>query len=206
MTLKNSILFVLVLLGSFASAAIAQESLPLGVSRPAGNALVETKIEGSEKGAMSGMILPLAGVLALIAGCAYVFRIAAAKSGGLMGELGAGGRAPSGVLSVLGRYPVSRGTTLVLLKVDRRVLLLCQSGSRGTGSTMSTLCEFTEAEDVASLLMKTRDELEASQAESFSKVLKESDRRAEQAINVAVQPQQLNAIRGRVQRMTGATR
>ncbi|MFN9993810.1 MAG: hypothetical protein ACK54H_10725 [Phycisphaerales bacterium] len=204
MKFKTAILLAVML--GFSFRANAQESLPLGASRASLDAPTETKIETGERGALGGMILPLGGVLVLIAGCAYVFRIAAAKSGGLMGELGAGGRAPSGVLSVLGRYPVSRGTTLVLLKVDRRVLLLCQNSSRGAGSTMSTLCEFTDAEDVASLLMKTRDERETSQAETFSKALKESDRRTAQAMSVAAEPQQLNSIRGRVQRMTGVTR
>jgi flagellar biogenesis protein FliO len=206
MKFRTAILIAVIFSALLASGAGAQETLPLGASRSKLDAPVETKIETGEKGTLSGMILPLAGVLVLIAGCAYVFRIAAAKSGGLMGELGAGGRAPSGVLSVLGRYPVSRGQTLVLLKVDRRVLLLCQNSSRGSGSNMSTLCEFTDAEDVASLLMKTRDDREASQAETFSKALKESDRRTAQALNVAVEPQQLNSIRGRVQRMTGGAR
>jgi len=61
------------------------------------------------------------------------------------------------VLEVLGRYPGARGCTLVLLKLDRRVLLLSQSaGGRGGAATFTTLAELDTPEDVASILMKTR--------------------------------------------------
>ena len=140
--------------------AVAQENRPLGPAP-----LVHEDGSPSapaDRGVLGGMILPLAGVLAMIAACGYAFRVASAKSGGLMGAIGAGGRAPSGVLSVLGRYPVSRGSTLVLLKVDRRVLLISQSSSRTGGVGMQTLCEITDPEEVASILIKTRDEEEAA--------------------------------------------
>ena len=68
----------------------------------------------------------------------------------------------SGVLSVLGRYPVARGTTLVLFRLDRRVLLVSQTKltglSRfGSTTTMQTLCEITDPAEVASILAKTGD-------------------------------------------------
>jgi flagellar biogenesis protein FliO len=95
-------------------------------------------------------------VLAIILALAALARRLAASSGGLMHALGAGGRAPSGLLQVLGRYPVGRGQTLILLKLDRRVLLVCQSvGARGAG--MRTLCELTEPEEVASVLMRAAE-------------------------------------------------
>lgn len=123
-------------------------------------------------------ILALAGVLALILLAAAGLRRFARGSGGLIGQLGPGGRAPSGVLSVLGRYPIARGTTLILLKVDRRVLLLCQSHGRGitAGSSLSTLCELTDPEDVASILLKTRDDEESSLAQRFERLLADEDR------------------------------
>jgi flagellar biogenesis protein FliO len=94
----------------------------------------------------------LAAIVALIFAGAAVLRRWGGAPGGLMHALGAGGRAPSGVLSVLGRYPVGRGQTLVLLKLDRRVLLVCQSaGSRAGG--MRTLCELTDPEEVASVVL-----------------------------------------------------
>ncbi|MCC7389937.1 MAG: FliO/MopB family protein [Phycisphaerales bacterium] len=94
----------------------------------------------------------LAAIVALIFAGAAVLRKWGGAPGGLMHAIGAGGRAPSGVLSVLGRYPVGRGQTLVLLKLDRRVLLVCQSaGSRAGG--MRTLCELTDPEEVASVVL-----------------------------------------------------
>lgn len=94
----------------------------------------------------------LAVILVLIFAVAAGVRKWGGAAGGLMHQMGAGGRAPSGVLSVLGRYPVGRGQTLVLLKLDRRVLLVCQqAGARGGG--MRTLCELTDPEEVAAVVM-----------------------------------------------------
>jgi len=86
--------------------------------------------------------------------------------GGLRGQLGAGGRSPSGLLQVLGRYPVARGQTLVLLKLDRRVLLLCQ-----TQSAFSPLAEVTEPDEVASILRQSRDAEEESLSSRFNALL-----------------------------------
>lgn len=115
----------------------------------------------------------LVGVLVLIVGVGFLVRKMAQKQGGLMASLGPGGRAPSGVLEVIGRFPVARGTTLVLLKVDRRVLLLCQTAGKrlGGGAVMSTLCEITDADDVASILVKARDEEGESLAKKFESML-----------------------------------
>lgn len=181
--------------------AVAQESRPLGPAP-----LVQedgSPSASADRGVLGGMILPLAGVLAMIAACGYAFRVASAKSGGLMGAMGAGGRAPSGVLSVLGRYPVSRGSTLVLLKVDRRVLLISQSSSRTGGVGMQTLCEITDPEEVASILVKTRDEEEASKAKTFEKILRESDRRTATVVQPAVELPGVLSLRQRLSRMSG---
>lgn len=74
---------------------------------------------------------------------------------------------------MLGRYPVARGQTLALLRVDRRVLLLCQSSGG-----FSTLAEFTDPEEVASLLVKTRGEEGDSIAERFDGLLRGMERDA----------------------------
>lgn len=95
-------------------------------------------------------------VLALILGLGLAWRHIA-RRGGLLGAMGAGGRAPAGVVEVLARYPVGRGQTLVLIKLDRRILVASHSG---TG--LRTLCDITDPEEVASLLVKTRDEENAS--------------------------------------------
>ncbi|MFZ4574074.1 MAG: hypothetical protein ACOYN0_06730 [Phycisphaerales bacterium] len=181
--------------------AWAQESRPLGPprdSRVAAPVLPAAK----ERGVVSGMVLPLVAVLGLVGVCAYAFRIAAAKGGGLLGALGAGGRAPSGVLAVLGRYPVGGGSTLVLLKMDKRVLLLCQSSGRGAGgAAMTTLCEVTDPEEVASLVMKTREQ--EGTAGAFERTLRESDRRASAMLNEESEPTGVAALRQRLAQIAG---
>ncbi|KAA0216633.1 MAG: hypothetical protein DYG94_09040 [Leptolyngbya sp. PLA3] len=100
----------------------------------------------------------MAGVVALAFACALAWRWLAQKRGGLIASLGPAGRAPSGLIEVLARYPVARTQKLVLLRVGRRVILICQSGSirRGAGA-MSTLAEFSDADEVAALLRAVRE-------------------------------------------------
>ena len=156
------------------------ESLPLGKARES----VKTATTGSaepSKGVFDPGTMTTFGSLALvilvIAGIAAVTRRAALKSGGLWAALGPGGRAPSGVLEVLGRYPVGRGCTLVLLKLDRRILLVSQSsGGKLSGVTMTTLTEVTDVEDVASILLKTRDAETDESAKRFERMLTDADR------------------------------
>ena len=120
-----------------------------------------------------GVLGPLALVVILIVGASLVLRRAARASGGLVASFGAGGRAPAGLLEVLGRYPVGMGQTLVLLKIDRRVLLLAQSRTgRLGGAAFTTLAEFTDPDEVASLLVRARDEAGDSLAERFRAALK----------------------------------
>lgn len=144
------------------------ENRPLGsTSRPTEVYRAdETRPTATAAGAsdlgISRTILATAGVVALILLVAGMYRKLAARSTTLAAALGAGGKAPSGVLSVLGRYPVARGTTLVLFRLDRRVLLVSQTKltglSRfGSTTTMQTLCEITDPAEVASILSKTGD-------------------------------------------------
>lgn len=110
-----------------------------------------------EAGNGGGSTIPATlAVLALILGLGLAWR-QIARRGGLLGALGAGGRAPAGVVEVLARYPVGRGQTLVLIKLDRRILVASHSG---TG--LRTLCDITDPDEVASLLVKTRDDESAS--------------------------------------------
>lgn len=119
----------------------------------------------------------LAGVLCVIGGLAWIVRRVARLSGGLGGALGAGGRAPAGLVEVLARYPLGHRQTIVVLRFDRRVLLCSQSaGGRAGGASMTTLCELTEAEDVASVLIKARDEAGESIARGFERTLREAER------------------------------
>lgn len=133
-------------------------------------------------GGILDVALPLAFVLGLALLASYVFRKAAAK-GGLGARLGAGGRAPSGILEVLGRYPICRGHTLVLLKLDRRILLISheRSGKLGSQSEMRTLAEITEPQDVASILLKIRESDSDSLAGRFQNILTHEAVQHEQA-------------------------
>jgi len=104
-----------------------------------------------------GMVLGL--ILALGAGIKRLMR----SRGGFGTALSAMGAAPSpaGILEVIGRYPLSRGTSLVLLKVDRRVLLLAQGTPglrvRGGAPLPITLCEISDPDDVASIMIKANE-------------------------------------------------
>lgn len=100
-------------------------------------------------------MLALGVVILLIYALAWTYRKMNANQGGVAGVNS--GKAPSGLLEVLGRYPLGNKQSLVLLKFDRRVLLLSQGPSGKGGVEMKTLCELDEPEDVASVLMKVRD-------------------------------------------------
>lgn len=146
------------------SPAKAVEMLPLGQSRQgsfrdrleAGGRL-ETKTSAGTPSLKVGegwwrTAGALVIIIALILAVAAIVRKLVGNSGGLLHAMGAGGRAPSGLLHVLGRYPVGRGQTLILFKLDRRVILVCQSdGAKGGG--MRTLCEINDPEEVASIVL-----------------------------------------------------
>lgn len=127
-------------------------------------------------------MLALAGVVLLIVGLSWMFKRASRAAGGLTGSLGAGGRAPAGIIEILARYPLASRHTLVVLRFDRRVLLCSMTGgTRSTGSGMTVLCELDEPEDVASILIKSRDQAGESIARSFERSLRDAERLAQDA-------------------------
>lgn len=145
-----------------------EASMPLGAPRdrpgprqaePAGPSILRTGVA-------------LGAVVSCAVGLGALARRLARGRGGLIGALGPGGRAPSGLLEVLARYPIGRGGTLVVLKLDRRVLLVSQSLGRAGGGTMATLCEITDPDEVASILLKARDDEGKSHAERFQALLR----------------------------------
>jgi len=121
----------------------------------------------------------LGGVLLLILGLSQLFKRLARSQGGLVGKIGAGGNAPTGILEVIGRYPIGSGMTLVVLKFDQRVLLVANStatrGKHARGASMQTLCELSDPEDVASVLLKSRSSSGETIARSFERALQEAD-------------------------------
>lgn len=109
-------------------------------------------------------------VVGLILVLAAAARFVSRRSGSLAATLGPGGRAPSGVLEVLARYPVGRGQVMVLLRIDRRVLLLSQTvGGKSAGFT--TLAQFDDPSEVAAILRQTRDEASESVSARFRQAL-----------------------------------
>lgn len=124
-------------------------------------------------GSIVDTVISLAIVLGLIFGCAAAFRKLSGARGPLAAALGRAGRSPSGLLEILARYPLGRGQTLVLLRLDRRVLLLSQSvtGRLGCSASFTVLCEVTDPEDVASILGKAQDEEGDSMAARFRSLL-----------------------------------
>lgn len=126
-------------------------------------------------------LMSLGAVLGLALAAAGLFKFLARHQTGLRASLGAAGRSPAGIMEILGRYPVSRGATLVLLKLDRRILLLSQTagGRLGAGAGFQTLCEITDAEEIASILVKARDADGDSMSEKFRSILGRFDRAME---------------------------
>lgn len=156
------------------------ETTPLG-QPPLGASPVPTSTpEPFALGGYVQTVLALALVLGLIVLVATILRKFAASRPGLMAGLGTGGPSPSGVLEILGRYPLGGGQTLVLLRFDRRVVLAHQVGGRRSAS-MRTLSEVTDPDEVASIMMKTRAPADERAESSF----REAIRRMEQGFDDA---------------------
>lgn len=171
------------------------ESRPLGLPRAESESQAIGNSEVTTPSALGKdfiqTVAALAGVLLLIFALAQFYKRIARTRGGLSGQLGAGGKAPAGLVEVLARYPISSGMTLVVLRFDRRVLLLSHAGgSRGKrglgGGAIQTLCELDQAEDVASILSKARDESGDSIAASFERTLMEAGNATDQQISQAM--------------------
>ncbi len=152
-----------------------REQLPLGqaASVPASGTPRGERAAGG--GILSHWLVRTVGALSIVIALIYISRRVLIKlsstAGGLPGQFGAGGRAPSGLVEIIGRYPVARGHTLVLLRLDRRLLLL---GHSGEGFT--TLSELTDPDEVASILIKSRDDEGESMAARFGALLRGMER------------------------------
>lgn len=151
---------------------------------PARAAAVESRpISPTPRGVQDSSVawrtaLSLGGVLTLIVAGGGLLRRWARSSGSLVASAGPGGRAPAGILEILGRYPVARGQTLLLLKIERRVLLVCQSaGGRGSTGSVNVLAQIDDPEEVASILLKSRDSQSEALARRFEATLRDFEDR-----------------------------
>lgn len=141
---------------------------PVGTPVPKASGSEATPTTGWS--ALAPTVGPLALVLVLIVVVGWVLsRLTRGNA-----SLASGSRAPAGILEVLGRYPLGRGQTLVLLKMDQRVLLLAQSApTRGSCGGVTTLAELRDAQDVASILLKVSESEQTGPASKFNRMLEQ---------------------------------
>jgi flagellar biogenesis protein FliO len=163
------------------------ESRPLGktsgylVDRQATS--IEAKGEGtSNQLGISRTLGSLVVVVGLMLILVMAFRWVSARKGGLIASLGPSGRAPSGVLEILARYPIARTQRLVLLRVGQRVILCCQgTGAKASSGVMSTLTELSDPEEVAAILRVIRDQDGNSSRSAFKNALEDAGKLSEQS-------------------------
>lgn len=117
-------------------------------------------------GASLGIVL--VGIVVL----AGVAKAVVRKNGAIGAALGAGA-SPAGILEVLGRYPIARGHSIILLKVERRILMLAHTHGklRAGGGSISVLCQIDDPDDVASILLKAQEASGSSTAGRFQELL-----------------------------------
>lgn len=152
-------------LGSTANSAARSSATPAAASR-------SDTTSRSPFANLAQLAVPLATVIGLIFAAAAVLRAAARRQGGLLASALTAG-SPSGLLEVLARYPIARGHSLLLLKLDRRLLLISheRSGKLGTHSEMRTLCEISDSDEVAAILLKVSAQETNSLASQFQTLL-----------------------------------
>ncbi len=176
-------------------AQVRERQQPLGPKRAADSvAPTSTSTLAPSEGAswlerIGTIGFPLLIVLSMVVLMALAFRKLARMGGGVAGALGAGGKSPSGIVEVLGRYPIARGQTLVLLKVDRRVLVLNHSlPSKHHAGGFATLSQFDDATDVASILMKVSEAEGLALSNQFDGALQTATTAAERVEQRVEQP------------------
>ena len=148
--------------------------LPLGIpeSEAAASDQREQDVRSLGPGAVQ-TIGSLAAVIGVILVAAAGMRTVARKRGGMLMALGPGGRAPSGLVDVLARYPLGGGQLLILFRVGPRVVAACQT--QGRRGSVRTLCEFNDPEEVAGLLAKAHEADGDSFMDRFRKASADSE-------------------------------
>jgi flagellar biogenesis protein FliO len=98
-------------------------------------------------------------------GAVLAIAVVAARFGRRFGGAARAGR-PAGVLEIMARYPVGRGQHLLVLRFDRRLLLVHQAGGR-----MERIAEVAAADEVASLLGRLEAGASGGEADRFRRAL-----------------------------------
>jgi len=104
----------------------------------------------------------IAAGLGLLAALIVAARVAFNRSGQLAGSA----RRPSGMIEVLGRFPIARGQHLMLLKIARRVILVHEGGG-----TMQTLSTIDDHDQVAMLISRTEAARSGPRGDRFTAML-----------------------------------
>ena len=102
------------------------------------------------------------GALTIVVALILLLAMFARRSGGLLRSAAR----PSGVIQIHGRYPIARHQQLMLLQIDRRILLVARCGT-----SMTTLTEIKDQEEVASLLARIESGTRDSLGERFQSLL-----------------------------------
>ena len=125
-----------------------------------------------------GALIVVVGLMLMLM---MLIRWVSARKGGIMASLGPSGRAPSGIIEILARYPVARKQRLVLLRIGNRVILCCQTtGAKSASGAMTTLAELTGPEEVAAILRSVRDQDGTSNQAAFKDALKAAEQLPEE--------------------------
>ena len=107
--------------------------------------------------------LQVGGGLAVVLVLLWMIRAMIRRSGRGSSGLAARAGAPSGVLSVLARYPVARGQQVLLLGVGQRILVVHQSQG-----SMRTLSEVVDDDEVLALRMQVNGQERSKTEADFS--------------------------------------
>jgi len=113
------------------------------------------------------------GALVLVLGLLLLARAGLRRGPGMLG----GGGRPAGVVEVLARYPIARGQSLLVMRVARRILLLHHAGT-----SMVTLSEVADAEEVAAMLARMEAGARAKDASRFRAKLRDFEAEHDRAI------------------------
>ena len=154
-------------------AAMPVQAAPPTENLPLGAPLRAAPPQRPSSGTLLRAIDPRSNELVRVGGALAVVLLLLGLIRGLLragGRLPGGGR-PSGVLEVLGRYPVARSQSLLLLKLGGRVVLV-----HHTRSGMNPISEVSEPEEVAALLARVEASGRA-QAGGFHGLLRRLSRR-----------------------------
>ena len=160
-----------------APAVPAPDPSPSAAAAPAstaGSRWAERSLPGARRATAEDGALPVSGDgvrdalqvgggLAVVLVLLWMIRAMIRRSGHGASGLAARAGAPSGVLSVLARYPVARGQQVMLLGVGQRILVVHQSQG-----SMRTLSEVVDDDEVLALRMQVNGQDRSNAEADFS--------------------------------------